>query len=352
MTLLITIMISFITLISFCTKQKKPKIYFIIVVVVFLFTLIVMFPSFYLKKFTIDNQIVFPDEALYIYDYTSTLFFSYYIRFMDSTFNLDVIRVINIILFSFSLSILASEISSKVTGYHGKLILTYSILGGIVGGYWAFFILKEAFSVAAISMLIISYLRNSIFYFIFSVILLAFARVDLLLLYLLVTILFVLKEKAKPLYYLSIIIAIILFILFMNSEYSYSLKMFTISRRFNTEKIYSDSISAETSSLQLIPFILSEPFRQALISNLNSTFNPFIDSNPFVFIQRLYNILAFIILIKCFKPFILKDKLYTFAFITIIGILCTHSVYRYLNTVLIPLTLYFIYLLWLNKNKV
>ncbi|MCB4840381.1 hypothetical protein LHV18_07010 [Providencia rettgeri] len=310
-----------------------------------------MFPVFYLKKFTDDNQIVFPDEALYIYDYTSKLLFSYYIRFIHTTFDLDIVRAINIILFSLSLSVLTSEICSRTIGYHKKLIIVFSILGGIVGGYWAFFILKEAFSVAAISMLIIAHLRKSLFYFSISVILLMFARVDLLFLYLLVNILFVLKEKSKPLYYLSFIAAIILFYFFMNSEYSYSLKMFTISRRFNSEKLNFDSVSAETSNLQLIPFILSEPFRQALVSNLNSTFNPFIDLNPFVFIQRLYNIFAFVILMKCFKPFILKDKLYTFAFITIIGILCTHSVYRYLNTVLIPLTLYFIYLLWLNKNK-
>ncbi|MCG5278482.1 hypothetical protein L7807_021170, partial [Providencia rettgeri] len=168
-----------------------------------------MFPVFYLKKFTDDNQIVFPDEALYIYDYTSKLLFSYYIRFIHTTFDLDIVRAINIILFSLSLSVLTSEICSRTIGYHKKLIIVFSILGGIVGGYWAFFILKEAFSVAAISMLIIAHLRKSLFYFSISVILLMFARVDLLFLYLLVNILFVLKEKSKPLYYLSFIAAII-----------------------------------------------------------------------------------------------------------------------------------------------
>jgi len=308
--------------------------------------------NFYLLKFTDANQLVFPDENLYVYDHSSKLLFSHYVQFIENYFNLDVVRAINVMVFSISLSVLTSEIIVKVNGFHRQLILFFALLGSLVGGYWSFFILKEAFSVAALSMLIIAQINKSKTYFFCAILLLLFARVDLLALYIGVSFLFTLKRRARPIYYLTFVMATLLFVFYMNSEASYSLKLFTLSRRFGEEDFKFDDIAVNMSHLQFIPFVLSEPFRQALITNLNSSLNPLMDFNPFVFLQRIYNLLAVIVFLVCAKKFILKDKLYTFTFIIIIGVMSTHSVYRYLNTILIPLTLYFIFLLSVNETKV
>ncbi|WP_319077459.1 hypothetical protein [Enterobacter cloacae] len=333
-------------------KQKNAKVYISVSFLTYIFILSVMCVNFYLFKFTNSNQLIFPDENLYVYDYSSTLFFSYYVQFVEQYLGLDVVRAINVIVFSISISILSSEIFVKVSGFQKQLTLFFALLGSVVGGYWAFFILKEAFSVAALSMLVIAQVNKSKSYFCASVLLLSFARIELLALYVGVSILFILKTRVKPIYYLSFVLAIVLFILFMNNEASYSLKLFTLSRRFGEEDFKFDDIAVNSSHLQLIPFILSEPFRQAVITNLNSSFNPLMDFNPFVFLQRFYNLLAFFVFLICSKRYLLNDKLYTFTFIIIVGVLCTHSVYRYINTILVPLTLYFIFLLSFNKSKV
>jgi len=333
-------------------RQKSARTYLTIFFITYLFILSVMCINFYLLKFTDDNQLIFPDENLYVYDHTSTLLFSYYVQFFESYFGLDVVRAINILVFCISLSMLSSEIIVRVTGRQKQLVLIFAILGSIVGGYWSFFILKEAFSVAALSTLIISQIRKNRTYFIISVLLLAFARVELLFLYIGISILFALKEKVKPIYYLLILSAVVFFVMFMNSEASYSLKLFTLSRRFGEEDFKFDDVAVSVSHLKLLPFLLSEPYRQAFLTNINSSFNPFLELNPLVFVQRIYNLMAFIVFVRCLRCYLLKDKLCTFAFIIVFGVLCTHSVYRYLNTILIPLTLYFIYLQWLIKQKV
>lgn len=344
--------ISFIVVYVVGFRQKDARTYLTVFFITYLFILSVMCINFYLLKFTDNNQLIFPDENLYVNDHTSTLLFSYYVQFVESYFGLDVVRAINVVVFSISLSMLSSEIIVRVTGKQKQLVLIFSILGSIVGGYWAFFILKEAFSVAAFSMLIISQIRQNRTYFIISVLLLAFARVELLALYIGVSILFILKSKIKPMYYLSILFAILFFVLFMSSEASYSLKLFTLSRRFGEEDFKFDDVAISVSHLKLLPFLLSEPYQQAFLTNINSSFNPFLELNPLVFIQRIYNLMAFIVFVMCLRGYLLKDKLYTFTFIIVFGVLCTHSVYRYLNTILIPLTLYFIYLQWLIKQKV
>ncbi|MFJ5980075.1 hypothetical protein ACIQCX_04025 [Enterobacter cancerogenus] len=333
-------------------RQKSAIVYISVFLMIYIFILSVMCVNFYLLKFTDTNQLVFPDENLYVYDYSSTLLFSYYVQFIERNFGLDVVRAINVMVFSISLSILSSEIIVKVNGFHRQLVLFFAFLGSLVGGYWAFFILKEAFSVAALSMLVIAQVNKSKSYLFAAVLLLLFARIDLLALYIGVNFLFTLKRRAKPIYYLSFVISALIFVIYMNSEASYSLKLFTLSRRFGEEDFKFDDIAVNMSHLQLIPFILSEPFRQAVITNINSSLNPLMDFNPFVFLQRIYNLFAFIVFIACTKKFLLKDKLFTFTFIVILGVLSTHSVYRYLNTILIPLTLYFILMLSINKTKV
>lgn len=332
-------------------RSKDAKVYLTIFYIINLFILSVMCTNFMLMKFVPGNQLVFPDEYLYVNDHSSTLLFSYYVRFLDDYFDLDVVRSVNIFVFSLSMSMLSSEIISRVTGHYRQVMLGFAILGSVVGGYWAFFILKEAFSVAALCLLVIAHLKSSKIYFLMAGLLLAFARIELLTLYFAVSILFVMKCKFKPLYYLSFLIAVILFITFMNSDMSYALKLFTLSRRFGENEFQFDDVAINMSHLKLLPFIVSEPFRQALITNINSTFNPLIELQPFVFMQRIFNLFSFIVFLICVRRYLFKDKLVLFAFIIVIGVLCTHSVYRYINTILIPLTLYFIYLLWLVKQR-
>lgn len=331
--------------------QKKIGTYFFILLIIYIFILSVMCTQFLVLKFTDDKNLVFPDEYLYVYDNTSILLFSYYVRFL-SYINIDLVRGVNVIAFAISLSILSSEIINKVTGRYKLLVYVFSISGCIVGAYWSFFILKEAFTVTALSMLIIARIKNSRSYFIVAFLFLCFARIDLLLLYFLISLFFLIKSKSKFLYYLLFIVFGIIFFLFMNSEYSYSFKLFTLSRRFGEDQFEFDAIAINTSHLGMIPFIFSEAFLQAILTNVNSTFNPFLDFNPIVIFQRFFNLAAILVFIVSARHYLLKDKLYTFTFAIVIGLLCTHSVYRYLNSILIPLTLYFIYLLYLDKGKV
>ncbi len=344
MVLVLLLSISMITAYFIGIRQKDVYCYLTVVMSSFIFTFAVMCIGFLLLKFNGNAELIFPDEMLYANDASSELSFAYYVRFLSSYFDLDVVRWINITVFSISLAILASEVSSYLDGKVKQLNLLIAILGVMVGGYWSFFILKEAFSVAALSMLIVAYIRRSKVVFIFAGCLLFFARPELLLLYVCINIAFYLKRRISILFYLGVIASIGFLYWFMNSDYSYSMKLFTLSRRFGEADFKFDNVAVATSHLPFIPFVMSEPFRQAIITNINSTFNPVLDLNPLVILQRTYNIIGFTYFLLCFKKFFMKDKLYTFVFIILIGVLCTHSVYRYFNTILIPFTLYFIYL--------
>ncbi|WP_148718643.1 O115 family O-antigen polymerase, partial [Escherichia coli] len=344
MVLIILLSISMIIAFLIGIRQKDVCCYLIVCMSSFLFAFVVMCIVFLLLKFNGNVELIFPDEMLYVNDSTSQLFFSRYVQFFDKNFSLDVVRWINITLFNISLAFLASEISSYLYGRTRLFCSLLAITGTIVGGYWAFFILKEAFSVAALSMLIVSYIRKSKVFLVFASCLLFFARPELLLLYIAITIAFYFKRKNTHLYYLAIVTSMVCFILFMNSEYSYSIKLFTLSRRFGESEFEFDDVAITTSNLSFFPFIMSEPFRQAVMTNINSTFNPFLDLNPLVVVQRLYNIIGFYIFLTCVKPYLMKDKLYSFAFIVLLGVLFTHSVYRYFNTILIPFSLYFLFL--------
>ena len=325
-------------------RQKDVYSYLMVSMTSYIFTFGVMCVGFLLLKFNGTAELIFPDEMLYANDMTSKLSFAYYVRFFKTYFDLDIVRWINITLFTISLAVLSSEIVSRLHNKMKQLTIVLAMFGAIVGGYWSFFILKEAFSVAALSMLIVAYIRRSNSIFLLSALMLIFARPELLILYIGVNIVFLIKRKIPLLFYIGVIGLAFIFILFMNSEHSYSIKLFTLSRRFGEAEFSFDNVAGATSHLPFFSFIMSEPFRQAIITNFNSTFNPLADFNPLVIFQRIFNIIGFILFLFILRKNLMKDKLYTFVFIILIGVLCTHSVYRYFNTILVPFILYFIYL--------
>lgn len=337
---------------SFSYFIKNRKIYLSIILFSYSFTLFFMCVFFLVIKFNGENILIFPDEGLYVNDYTSVLPFSIYVRTVNELLGQDAIRIINVFIFSTSLALLSSDVIEKVESETHKIyIVFFSIFGVIVGGYWSYFVLKEAFSIAAISFLMVATLRKSWVFLMNSLIFLALARPDLFTLYAGIIFIFYIREKNRNLYRFIVVGAILTTIYFLNSDLSYRIKLFTLSKRFGELNVTYDATTLAVSQYSLIPFILSDAFHQALITNLKSSFNPFYELNALTIVQRTFNVLAIICFIKCFFSSFLKDKVYTFIFIVIIGLISTHSVYRYMNTLLIPFSIYSIYLIDLKKRR-
>ena len=337
---------------SFSYFIKNRKIYLSIIAFSYSFAFFFMCVFFFVIKFNGENILIFPDEGLYVNDYTSVLPFSVYVRTVNELLGQDAIRLINIFIFSTSLALLSSDVMGRVESETHKIYIAFfSLFGVIVGGYWSYFILKEAFSIAAISFLMVATLRKSWLFLTNSLIFLALARPDLFTLYAGIIFIFYIREKNRSLYKLIVVGAILITIWFMNSDLSYRIKIFTLSKRFGELNVTYDSTTLAVSQYSFIPFILSDAFHQAIITNLKSSFNPFHEINALTIVQRTFNVLAIILFIKCFFSSFLKDKVYTFIFIVIVGLICTHSVYRYMNTLLIPFSIYSIYLIDLKKRR-
>ncbi|MDI3441539.1 hypothetical protein QLG07_18905 [Erwinia sp. V90_4] len=345
-----SLVLSFILAASLSRFQRNSRVYLTVVSFSYIYSLFFMCVVFLLLKFNGENGFVFPDESFYVNDNASKLPFSVYVREVGELFGLDFIRVINIFVFTTAFAALTSEIMLEIESKKGRLlVMTFALMGIVVGGYWSYFILKEAFSIAALSFLLVASLRKSPIYFLSSLLFLGFARPELFILYIGVLFGFYLKKKNKRLFYFVVLIFLLSFIYYLNSPYAHTLKLFTLSKRFGELNVSYDAETLIVSDYNLIPFILSGAFHQALITNIVSTFYPFLDMNPLVIFQRTFNILAMILFLKSIRGHLLRDRAFTFLFVILIGLLTTHSVYRYINTLLIPFSIYFIYL---NDQKI
>ncbi|WP_072277377.1 hypothetical protein [Erwinia persicina] len=345
-----SLVLSFILAASLSRFQRNSRVYLTVVSFSYIYSIFFMCLIFLLLKFNGENGLVFPDESFYVNENSSKLPFSIYVREIKELFGLDFIRVVNIFVFTTAFAALTSEIMLKIESNKARwLVMTFAFLGVIVGGYWSYFILKEAFSIAALSFLLVASLRKSSMYFLGSLVFLGFARPELFILYVGIVFSFYLKKKNKSLFYFLVIIFLLGFIYYLNSPYAHTLKLFTLSKRFGELNVSYDAETLSVSDYNLIPFVLSGAFHQALITNIVSTFYPFLDMNPLVILQRIFNILAMVLFLKCIRGHLLRDRAFTFLFVILIGLLTTHSVYRYINTLLIPFSIYIIYL---NEQKI
>lgn len=346
---------SYISSMFFLVLSDNKKVYIYTISLSYISFLIMGCIYFFLLKYNGENLLTFPDEKLYVYDHDSKLLFSNYVQVISEILGVEFIRTFNIFIFSTTIGLLISCVFQRIRGRFIFSCLVVLVI--LTGSYWSFFILKESFTISAIAMIILSKLTNRKILLYLSLLILFLSRPDLCLLYLACGFLIKIRKKNKKIFYLVISISILFVFIFFNTQYSTPLKLFTLSRRFGEGSFEFDDIAVSTSSLGFISYIISEPLRQAILTNINSSFNIFYDFNILVSLHKILNIFVLLMLFRVLKIVrFWDDNLLFFLLVSLLGLIFTHSIYRYVNVLFIPMSFYIFYILYnvrecLNEKK-
>ena len=315
-------------------KVKRTTAIVIFITICYFYFLLIWFHYF---KFNGEFRPLFPDETTYLTDSNSGGFFGAYISILNSIIPIEFQIGFNLIFYLIGIVILL-EFSSFTFKFNLSSFIAMSLI--IFGVYWCLFILKESFSIFSIIIYLISIRRNKFYLKTLAITLLILARFELALVFMVVELLLFTYSRSK-FFFATIFTSIAAIVFnFFDTPFFNALKLFGMSRRFGESQKEFDEIAVSTSQLPFFKYIISEPFIETIIYNLNNGFN-FVSSKGLAIPLVFLNFIGLIFIIIKFKLLIYSKEFYLFVVPFFIFNL-THSTYRYMNVLIIPFTLYYI----------
>lgn len=340
--------VSAFVLYAITNKKKNISSHSIVAYILsgfFFFSVIIIY--FFLVKFNGDVSILlFPDERTYLFNTYELGFFDIYIKSIYHLGGIELVRSINIFAFFFGQLIVLNQIRFNGYTIREMLFMIFIIVSLALFSYWTYFVLKEAFTFLGIA-LYLSYQgtrKNS--ERVVALIILFVTRLNLFILIIGIELFSRIYYKFKRRALLLVLTAFISVITFINSPISYSYKLGILSRRFGAEVKQFDEAARNTASKGFFSFLFSEEYIQAVLTNLNETFNPVVGDSVFIKIMLLVNLIGFLLIIFYVKPKLNKITIIFYSIILLL--IATNSSFRYVNAIILPFCFYF----FAHKKKI
>ena len=293
-----------------------------------LYYCIVMLGYFHIAKFGGDFDPFFPDELTYIEGRTGLLYSKYVYSFFDTLGPL-FFRTTNVFIYVVGWVLVFNSDYRK----EGLIWSGFSLGAAILGMYWAFFILKESYSVGFGFFLIFGILRNNFAMAFLGGFGLILARPEILFLIAAAESVRIIYNKSKLLFVLLSMVLIWLINLIMSHSLSLPIKLMVASRRFGESNKVFDDAAREASSGSFYKFISSDVFVETVIANFRRTFDPIFDGVSLATPLVAVNFVTLLVALIRFIIYRSANRADLFFAVSIGFLVLTHSVYRYGNII-------------------
>ncbi len=312
----------------FCCSKNIVSLSFILIG--HFYFLLIMLGYFHLFKFNGNFSPFFPDELTYINGDTDLLY-SLYVHQIYPYLSETFFRIVNLFFYFLSWTLVFNE--NKKGDF--TLFDFGCVLIATAGLYWCFFLLKESMSITGLIFLYLGVYKARLMYKSLSFLMLVLARVDLLVFYLLSFLALKIYNISTKLFVFFIVFTSLLVYYFLNSSISYPLKLMFGSRRFGESNKQFDEALISVSKGGAFDYIFSNVYLETVVANVRRTFDPLFSGVSLASILIVVNLFAILYFIK-YR--LIERKFYYydcyFLFVTVI-LMATHSVYRYMNVVVI-----------------
>ena len=328
-------------LLAILKNKKVNKLVFINFIVTGLFFFGVIIIKFLLINFRGDiNTLLFLDENTYVNGQYDLGFFGVYARSIVGIFGVVMVKGINIFVYIFSTTALFNRVKYSLIG--GKEFIKFSmlILISALFSYWSFFVLKESLTIFAITLIIVGIEDKKKISTILGFNILFITRLNYFCLFIYALFLYKLNKKNKKFFYLVITISILGLVIFLSSSYSYSFKLGIIARRLGDSGMVYTGNNAVIANFNFVRFIFSAEYLKAIEGNILRGFiggESSMVNNIFSLILTISNLVAIITTTELIKE---KSIFRLFYILSILVLILTYCDNRYLNTVLLPFSLY------------
>jgi hypothetical protein len=308
---------------------------------------------FYIGIFNGDvTRLLFPDENLYVYGIYEKGIFGQLIKTSLDIGGFSFTRTWNLVLYLIPVCLLFNEVAKSFSRQPGSKLLNFisiMLLIGlcVMGSYWSFFLLKEALSVGSLCLIFLGQTKNNKIIIIFGAMLLYIARPHYLVVFLILFFLKKVYNKSIKAFKIVVLSMGVLAVFFFFSQNFLNIMNTFASIRYTDLNIQVSETRQELkaeirfafNTLGSLKFLTSNIFIEMIKNNIIRSFNPFIQEGLWVKFIVLLNLVSLFWIIIFLKP--KKNYLLYMFFVTLLLLIFTHSNFRYVNTILIPFTMYF-----------
>lgn len=347
MALLLGNIIAFLLVICmiYALYREKNVYSVIFLITIAVYFLGVIFLYFFVIKYEGDPSVlIFKDEITYVYGESSGYFGKFVKEFIDIG-SISLLRILNVFCYTLGLTCLATEmiLSRRLSSFNTRTDMvkfSYACIISALGSYWAFFILKESMVMLSVSIYLVAYNRKNMLLKLLAISLGMIARYEIAFAFLVAEFIIWIWNKSNI---LSITLGFLLggfLIEYINSPDSYTMKLGWLARRYGeSQKIY-DEFTKQIAQMGFWHFTTSFTYFETIVGNLLRSIYPLykvgVVSTPLLTI----NLIGIVLIV--FKLKQKRELPAVFGTLIFIGLILTHSVWRYVNSFIIPLSVYYL----------
>jgi hypothetical protein len=347
----LTTFIIFIVLFLISNKIFKLTILNFIIIVLFYFSVMVVY--FYIGIFNADvTKLLFPDENLYVHGTYEKSLFGQLIKNSIDLVGFSVTRAWNLTLYLVPVCLLFNEViksdfkqNKSKTFYVTSITLLIGL--SVMGSYWSFFLLKEALTMGSLSLIFLGQKKNSKFIMLLGAILLYISRPHYLIVFVILLFFKKIYHKSKKVFKFLLILTCLFGVFFLSSQSFLNIMNTYASLRYidlgvqvsETRQELRAEVRLAFNTLGSVKFLTSDIFFEMIKNNILRAFNPLIQEGIWAKLIVSLNLISLLWIIIFLKP--KKNYLTYMFFVTLILLIFTHSNFRYVNTIMVPFTMYF-----------